>query len=130
MNERGTTDPVFWESSYWEESTDVCTPKVSRCGPLCRPFLRGPIPLQWLQQAATLPGKALAVSIVLWYLVGVKQKKTVTPTWKQWEMFGISRQASYRALKHLEEAGLVKIRRAHGKCPVVTVVAEELRGGE
>lgn len=34
-------------------------------------FLKGPIPLPWLQGAARLPGKALHVGVVLWFLSGL-----------------------------------------------------------
>jgi uncharacterized membrane protein len=35
---------------------------------------------------------------------------------------GVSRQAKYRALARLEAAGLIKVARAHGKTPVVTII--------
>jgi hypothetical protein len=33
-------------------------------------FLRGPVPLEWLQQAAQLPGRAFHAGVALWFLEG------------------------------------------------------------
>ena len=41
-------------------------------------FLKGPIPENWLAQAARLPGKAFHVGIVLWFLAGMKGEAVVT----------------------------------------------------
>ena len=36
-------------------------------------FLKGPIPWRWLEVAARLPGRALAVALVLWHLIGLRE---------------------------------------------------------
>ena len=40
-------------------------------------FLKGPIPWRWLVLAAQLPGRALAVGVALWHLVGMQKHHTV-----------------------------------------------------
>lgn len=82
----------------------------------------GPIPLDWLAAASQLPGKSLHVGLVLWHLRHLRRQWTV-----QWEpskaaVLGINRFTAYRALSRLEEAGLVKLERHVGRCPVVTIV--------
>lgn len=85
-------------------------------------FLKGPIPLMWLALAATLPGKALAVGMLIWFLQGLQKNRTVklAPSWLR--RFGIERQAAYRALKALEHARLITIARKRGASPTVTIV--------
>lgn len=40
-------------------------------------FLRGPVPLDWLKQAAKLPGRAFHAGVALWVLNGFQQTGTV-----------------------------------------------------
>lgn len=87
-------------------------------------FLKGPIPLTWLQHAAALPGKALAVSVAIWFLAGISNNRTVKLSGKLLRNFGLNRWAGYRALNALESAGLVKVNRRRGRCPEVTLVGE------
>lgn len=84
-------------------------------------FLKGPIPLPWLQHAGALPGRSLHVGLGLWFLVGVKQSMTVHLTPSVTRGFGMDRHAVYRALRHLERGGLVAVRRKRGSSPVVTI---------
>lgn len=85
------------------------------------PFLKGPIPRWWLERAATLPGKAFTIGVVLWYRMGVTKKIIVQPSWKLWAKFSIGRHAAYRGLHNLENAGLISVQRCIGKNPLVTV---------
>ncbi len=82
-------------------------------------FLKGPIPLDWLQCAGQLSGKALHVGIVLQFLSGVQRSSKVRFSYSLAEEFGVKRHSAYRALKALEERGLIKIRRGIGKNPIV-----------
>jgi hypothetical protein len=40
-------------------------------------FLKGPIPWDWLDRAGRLPGKALAVGLVLWQKAGLCNSQTI-----------------------------------------------------
>jgi hypothetical protein len=84
-------------------------------------FLKGPIPLPWLQCAAQLPGKALHVGIALWYLVGLTSSSTVTMTRTCLKRFGIHHETGRRALLALEQAGLIHVERNGRKSPRVTI---------
>ena len=84
-------------------------------------FLKGPIQLAWLIKACRLPGKSLHVGITLWFLCGLQKTKRVAPTRSVLRRFGIDRHSAYRALKALENAGLVKVDRQAGRSPVVTL---------
>jgi len=85
-------------------------------------FLRGPIPWRWLEMAARLPGRALAVGIVLWHLVGLRRHWTVRLSPSKTRSLGLSPRVTRRGLKALEGAGLVAVDRHRGRSPEVTVL--------
>jgi len=84
------------------------------------------VPISWLIPAMSLPGKSLAVGLVVWYLAGVSKKSAVTLSRVQLKKFGIRRMAGKRGLRNLEAAGLVKIEREGHKSPLVTIVIERI----
>ena len=84
--------------------------------------LRGPIPLDWLSTAARLPGKSLHVGIALWFEGGAQKSRVVPLSNLTSLRFGLDRNAKYRALAWLEEAGLVSVRRKLGRTPLVTIL--------
>jgi hypothetical protein len=85
-------------------------------------FLKGPIPLSWLTVAAAQPGKALHVSLALWFLAGLRRNRTVELSAKVLSSFGVNRYAAYRGLKALEQAGLLSVVRHPGRLPTVTIL--------
>jgi hypothetical protein len=87
-----------------------------------QPFLKGPIPLVWLSQAAGLPGKALAVALALWYAAGLTRGATVLLSRGVLRLFHVGRHAAGRALANLERSGLVAVERRRGRCPQVTLL--------
>ena len=87
-------------------------------------FLRGPIPMAWLEQAAHCPGKALAVGLAIWFLSGMKKgtaKLQLTGT--ALRRFNVSRKAGYDGLRRLQDAGLVAVVRHAGRSPIVTLLS-------
>lgn len=87
-------------------------------------FLKGPIPLDWLSQAAKLPGKsAFAVGIALWFQSGRTKSKTVVLTSKVMQHFAHDRRVKYDGLKLLEEKKLIKVCRRNSKNPEVTILS-------
>lgn len=87
-------------------------------------FIKGPIPLPWVELAAQLPGKALALGIGLWWLQGMVRDAEVKLTKRLLQSFNISRDAAADGLTRLEKAGLVQVKRAPGKRPWVRIVKE------
>jgi len=85
-------------------------------------FLKGPIPLKWLEKAPPLKGKALALSICLWFLKGVSRSDTVKVSYKLLNDFKVSRESAYRGLESLEAEGLISVERHPGRSPVVTIL--------
>jgi len=86
-------------------------------------FIKGPLPLPWMIAATALPGRyPLAVALVIWFRAGLE--KTISKlrlTSKMLDRFSINRQAGYRALATLEDAGLVAVDRKPGRCPLVSI---------
>jgi hypothetical protein len=78
-------------------------------------------PLGWLHAAARLPGKSLHVGIALWIMGSLQRSQVVTLSNNTIRRFGLDRNAKYRGLEWLEEAGLVSVRRKIGRSPIVTL---------
>ena len=89
---------------------------------ITKKFLKGPILLDWLKGAARLPGRTLQVGVILHYLSGVMRSTEVKFSYLLAEEFGVKRHAAYRALKALENEGLIKVQRGVGKCPIVQLI--------
>ena len=85
-------------------------------------FLKGPIPWNWLQKASMLPGKSLHVGMALWQRSGIQKSRTVKLSNVAMEDVGVDRFAKRRALKALEEAGLISVERGQGRSPIVTLL--------
>src|SRR5215468_5398788 len=84
-------------------------------------FLKGPIPWPWLEQAARLPGKALALSLALWREAGYRRRRTVSVSLSRAGL-GVNEQAARRALRALQAAGLVSVLRKPGRKLEVTLL--------
>lgn len=82
-------------------------------------------PLDWLQMAARLPGKTLAVSLAIWALAIAVKSKTVMVTPASVQGFGVDAPAKSRALAALARAGLVAVESRKGRFPVVTLLVSE-----
>jgi hypothetical protein len=85
-------------------------------------FLKGPIPWEWITRAARLAGHAWHVGTALWFLAGLKRKRTVLLTSAVLDELGVGRRTGYRALEALEKAGLVEVERHVGRSPKVTIL--------
>ena len=86
------------------------------------PFLKGPVPLDWLQRAMELGIGALSVGIVLWYFRGLKKSKVfkvgigdiadlMTRSWR----------TAHRGLNALERQELISLERHPGRKHLVTI---------
>ena len=84
-------------------------------------FLRGPIPWPWLEAAARLPGRALALALCLWWEAGRRRRRTVKLCLTRVGL-GVSEYAARRALRALESAGLIAVERQPGRGLEVTLL--------
>ncbi|HJZ56350.1 MAG TPA: hypothetical protein VKE74_15400 [Gemmataceae bacterium] len=81
-------------------------------------FVKGPIPWRWVESAAALPGKALAVGLVVWREAGCRNERTVPLNLSGLRM---PRRTAQRALQALEAAGLVSVEHRDGRLSRVTL---------
>jgi hypothetical protein len=85
-------------------------------------LLQTSVPIAWLEAAAKLPGKSMHLAIVLLRIATVGQTRRVALSNLACERFGLNRNAKYRALRSLENAGLIAVERKLGRSPVVTIL--------
>lgn len=102
---------------------DVKPPPKPKAKKITGEFLKGPIPLPWLTAVTRLSGKApLAVALAVWFEAGRRKSNEVKLTSAVLRRFSVNRKAKYSALKSLERAGLVRVRREPRRNPVVTIL--------
>jgi hypothetical protein len=90
--------------------------------PMSVPFLKGPIPMAWLNAAARLPGKTLNVGIAIWWLAGMSKTTSFKLTRKALDQLGVSRDAASDGLRRLEEDGLILVKRLPGQRSTVEIL--------
>jgi hypothetical protein len=86
-----------------------------------RPFIRGPIPIDWIAAAAGLPGKTLNAALALWWLSGMKNHGEFKVTRQALAFLQISDDAYRDALLRLEAARLVTVQRRPGQRALVRI---------
>lgn len=91
--------------------------------PTSVPFLKGPIPMDWLSATSKLPGKAFNLGIAIWWLANMANTKTVKLTARALNYVGISRDATSDALKRMEVRGLIRVQRLPGQRPIVEILS-------
>src|SRR5262245_9133838 len=84
-------------------------------------YLKGPIPMDWLATAMKLPGKALAVGLILRFETGCNRRPNVDLTLARLTRWGLTEKMARRGLHALESAGLVTVDRPPGRAMLVTV---------
>ncbi len=78
---------------------------------------------RWLTKAARLPGRSLHLAVALLRIASAQNAHQVTLSNLASQQFGLDRNAKYRALGWLEEAGLVRVERKRGRSPMVTLLS-------
>lgn len=80
------------------------------------PFIKGPIPVNWLQQAMKYGFAALSVGVFLWYFHGLNKPKTFEVSIKKVaDLMGSNWQKARRGLLTLEKAKLITIEKRPGR---------------
>jgi hypothetical protein len=84
-------------------------------------FLKGPIPLPDIAEAAKLPGQALGVFLAIHHRAALTGSKSVTLPRSLLEQFGVSRDSKARSLRLLEKSSLVAVERSRGRTARITL---------
>jgi DNA-binding transcriptional ArsR family regulator len=95
-----------------------------QASPIRGKFIAGPVDVKWVCQASQLGVKALLVGLALWHLKGLRKADTFIVSNLMLHDWGIGPDAKRRALRALEQAGLIKIDRRGKRSPQVTLVVE------
>jgi len=85
-------------------------------------FLHPQVQLAWVERAAQLGTQALVVGILLQFRFLLSQKEPVTLPKNFLARFGISKGVKQRALKKLEDAGLIRVSRETGQSSRITLL--------
>lgn len=85
-------------------------------------FIAMNMPWSWFATAAHLPGKALAIGLILWWLVAVRKRAVVVFSYKRAQSTGLSDESIRQCIRRLERAGLIEVKRAPGRSPRVRVL--------
>ena len=85
-------------------------------------FLHPQVQLAWVEMAAQLGTQALVVGILLQFRALRSRKESVTLPKNFLAKFGISRGVKQRALKTLENAGLVRVAKVVGQSTKITLL--------
>lgn len=89
-------------------------------------FIKGPIPLKWIQLASQCGGRGTEVGLLLWYAAGWQKKNPVKFTAAICQQLGVHPKTTKRVLTRMEEAGLIKAEFHRGRSPVVTLLTTEV----
>ena len=79
------------------------------------------LPWRLFTALAPLPGKALAVYLMLWRRSRVERNRIVSLTSAVWAQCGLTRRQKALALACLERQGLITMQHCRGKNPQVTL---------
>lgn len=93
-------------------------------------FLKGPIPMRCIAQAAKLPGQSLSVYLATHHQSALTRCDKVTLPKGLLSQLGVSRDAKSRALKELARAGLIQIEPVKGKSTRVRLITERPQNGK
>ncbi len=85
-------------------------------------FLHPKVQLVWIEKAAELGLHVLVVGLLLQFRKLLLGKDSVTLPKEFLSKFGVSRGTKRRALKKLEEAGLIRVEQETGRSPLITVL--------
>lgn len=83
------------------------------------------LPMDWLERASALPGKALHVALTLLYLMSLRRSSQVRFSQATLRRMSTSRDASYDGLARMAEAGLIHLDKRPGRAHLVTLLGAE-----
>jgi DNA-binding transcriptional ArsR family regulator len=117
-----------WDPSYLRlDQTGAArlqggTRRGRKVAPIRGKFIAGPVDVSWVCRASRLGVKALLVGLALWHLKGLKRSDSFIVSNLRMQEWDIKPDAKSRALRKLEEAGLITIERRGKRSPRVTLL--------
>ena len=109
-------------NQVWVARSQGAARRGRRTSPIDGKFIAGPVNVSWVIKASRLGVKALLVGMALWHLRGLRKADTFIVSNLILRDWGILPDAKRRALRKLEEAGLIRVARNQKRSPEVTLV--------
>jgi DNA-binding MarR family transcriptional regulator len=75
-----------------------------------------------MSRVLVMRGKQINVALAIWYQVGIQKKKTIVLSRRTTKLFKATRRSVSRAIKRLEEEGLIFVQRRPGRLSLITVL--------
>ena len=97
--------------------------------PIRDKFIAGPIDVSWVCRAGRLGVKALLVGLALWHLRGLRRSNSFIVSNLMIQEWGVQPDAKARALRKLEKARLITVKREGKRSPRVTLIVEAASNG-
>ena len=94
------------------------------------PYVKGPIPKDWISRCSLLGGKSLNVGMALWWVQGMINSRKIALTRQVRKEWAVGRSSASYALSLMEKAGLVEVERHPGRAPRVTILWDGVNGEE
>ena len=110
MRGTGVNDPTDPDDRYGREVSDDLNIRRQDLGQV------------FLTRASRLPGRSLHLAVALQLIATAQSSYRVPLSNVATQVFGLNRNAKYRALAWLERAGLVQVERKIGRSPLVTIL--------
>ena len=117
---------------------DYSTPNRTTKSRQYKEYVRGPLPLKWLQRASTISRTAAVVGLIIWRIAYQSklwgydsQRRTsghIKVTNHNCNEWGVCGNSKNSALRLMEEAGLIRLDLKRGRSPIVQIIDDELRG--
>jgi hypothetical protein len=95
-----------------------------RLSPVPGRFIKGPVDVKWLSKARKLGVTALWVGLGLWHLKGLRRADSFLVSNLMMQGWDVLPDAKSRALRALEQAGLITIERRGKQSPLVSLVVK------
>ena len=99
-------------------------------------FIRGPLPLEWLQKASNISRTAGVVGLIIWGIAYQRklwgqdsQRRTsgyIKVTNQNCLKWGVCGNSKNTALRLMDEAGLIRLDLKRGRSPMVQILDDEL----
>ena len=112
-------DPGEFRLEDRETTPSQTSPRKSR---MMDRFIAGPIDIGWLSHARKLGVTALWVGLALWYLRGLRKSDSFVVSNRMMEFWNVEPDAKRRALRKLQNAGLIAIQSRERRSPLVTII--------
>lgn len=119
---RDRWDPTRFRLASGKSTTDDQVSRGRRVKRIKGQFIKGPLPVIWLARARRLGVSALWAGLALLYLRGLRQADSVKVSNLHMDALGLKADAKSRALRALEQAGLISVERRGKRSPVVTLL--------